>query len=306
MIIFLLVYMADTYPYVKKIVYTFHVPAFLVISGYVSNVSKVLPKFLRDLYYFFLPYMLMEFLYICMVGLLPTREPTIEMSFPVVIRHIVLSPIGPYWYLHTLFICYGAYYFCFRCPCIFDTSSSIILLAITLYILSLLHLVNYSNVVYYIAGVSIRQSEIPFMKFFTQTWLIVVMLLLLCIERENLERSSIGGLAITYSAISSLLLIHGKLPSACRDVGYYIGCNTLVILLFSPIFTFISKLYLPLFAFDPSGFLFTLITVFITISGSLVIAHFCDILHLSRIVFGKDKVLATSYHKIHPSKTGLS
>ena len=40
MIVFHLRYIGDTYPYVKSLVYTFHMPAFLIISGYLMNVQK--------------------------------------------------------------------------------------------------------------------------------------------------------------------------------------------------------------------------------------------------------------------------
>lgn len=36
MIIFHLVYIGDSYPYAKQVVYTFHMSAFLVISGYLN------------------------------------------------------------------------------------------------------------------------------------------------------------------------------------------------------------------------------------------------------------------------------
>lgn len=38
MIVFHLRYIGDTYPYAKSLVYTFHMPAFLIISGYLMNV----------------------------------------------------------------------------------------------------------------------------------------------------------------------------------------------------------------------------------------------------------------------------
>ena len=40
MIIFHLVYIGDKYPYAKQIVYTFHMSAFLIISGYLANNRK--------------------------------------------------------------------------------------------------------------------------------------------------------------------------------------------------------------------------------------------------------------------------
>ena len=40
MIVFHLVYIGDKYPYAKQLVYTFHMPAFLLISGYLVSISK--------------------------------------------------------------------------------------------------------------------------------------------------------------------------------------------------------------------------------------------------------------------------
>ena len=47
MIIFHLVYIGDKYPYAKQIVYTFHMSAFLIISGYLANNRKDARSFLR-------------------------------------------------------------------------------------------------------------------------------------------------------------------------------------------------------------------------------------------------------------------
>ena len=45
MVAFHLVYIGDKYPYIKQIVYTFHMPAFLIISGYLTNVQKDIMDF---------------------------------------------------------------------------------------------------------------------------------------------------------------------------------------------------------------------------------------------------------------------
>lgn len=57
MIVFHLVYIGDKYPYIKQIVYTFHMSAFLIISGYLDNVQKDIRSFVRKLFWIFVPYM---------------------------------------------------------------------------------------------------------------------------------------------------------------------------------------------------------------------------------------------------------
>ena len=50
MIVFHLVYIGDKYPYIKQIVYTFHMSAFLIISGYLDNVQKDIRSLLSPTY----------------------------------------------------------------------------------------------------------------------------------------------------------------------------------------------------------------------------------------------------------------
>ena len=54
MIIFHLVYIGDSYPYAKQVVYTFHMSAFLVISGYLNNVNKEIKAFGQSLLWIFI------------------------------------------------------------------------------------------------------------------------------------------------------------------------------------------------------------------------------------------------------------
>lgn len=63
MIIFHLVYIGDKYPYAKQIVYTFHMSAFLIISGYLANNRKDARSFLRKFLWIFIPYACMEAAY---------------------------------------------------------------------------------------------------------------------------------------------------------------------------------------------------------------------------------------------------
>lgn len=56
MIIFHLSHIGSKYPYAKSIVYTFHMPAFLLISGYLINVHKKPEIFLKAMAWIFIPY----------------------------------------------------------------------------------------------------------------------------------------------------------------------------------------------------------------------------------------------------------
>lgn len=110
MVVFHLVYIGDKYPGLKQVVYTFHMPAFLLISGYLANVEKRGKDFLRSMAWILVPYVVMEVGYVIMASVLSIREHVDSLSFPLLCRMIFWKPIGPYWYLHTLILCSAVYY----------------------------------------------------------------------------------------------------------------------------------------------------------------------------------------------------
>ena len=116
MIAFHLTYIGDTYPVAKQLVYTFHMPGFLLVSGYLFNVNKSWAAFGKTMLWIFIPYTLMESGYTVMASLLPIREHIDHLTVGILIDHIFLHPMGPYWYLHTLILCGISYYLAFKRP----------------------------------------------------------------------------------------------------------------------------------------------------------------------------------------------
>ena len=96
MILFHLVYIGDTYPYLKKVVYTFHMPIFLVLSGYLSRTDKSIKQFIVNFWWLFLPYSIMEFGYVLVASIIPVREQIGDLSIVNIIRTILIEPVGPY------------------------------------------------------------------------------------------------------------------------------------------------------------------------------------------------------------------
>ena len=60
MVTFHLVYIGNTYPLAKSFVYTFHMPCFLVLSGYLFNQHKPPRAFGKSMFWLAVPYLLME------------------------------------------------------------------------------------------------------------------------------------------------------------------------------------------------------------------------------------------------------
>ena len=160
MITFHLTFIGNTYPYAKQLVYTFHVPAFLVISGYFVSIGK--PGQVSKVCggYFAL----------CRDGMrlygdgfgVADQRPHRRIVLFVVVRNVFATPLGPYWYLHTLVLCSMVYYFIFHYLRLGDLSCFIVL-GVCFYVLSqYLHVVSFANACYFMAGAVVRRSGLAF------------------------------------------------------------------------------------------------------------------------------------------------
>lgn len=291
MVIFHLVYIGDKFPYAKNVVYTFHMSGFLVISGYLTNIHKTGKAFAHNMLWIFLPYAFMEICYVLMSSILPVRESVQEVTPAFLMYKIFIVPMGPYWYLHTLMVCSIVYYLIYN----FVRQNNIsrfVFVGLCFFVLSYVcQMLSFSNAIYFLVGILIRQSKQRFLSVFQPSLWAVIPLIILCSFPQNLDRGSLPGVAITFLVISMLLYLYHYVSSGIKTVLLFVGRNTLAILLFSPVFTILSKKFIPVFAFDPSGALFTVVAVLFTISGCLGIAWIMDRLHISKYCFGKDPML---------------
>ena len=190
MIIFHLVYIGDKYPYAKQIVYTFHMSAFLIISGYLANNRKDARSFFRKFLWIFIPYACMEAAYTVMSHFLPVRESVDAITPAVLLDKIFLHPMGPYWYLHTLILCSLIYYITFRYVRL-SVVSRLVVAGVCLFALS--HwggLMNFSNALYFLIGMTVSQSGLRFTQVFRATTFAIVPFVILCCFPDNLDRGT--------------------------------------------------------------------------------------------------------------------
>lgn len=292
MVMFHLSSFGDKHTLIKQFVYTFHMPAFLILSGYLTNINKGAKLFFHGVLWIFIPYTFMEIGYTLMAALLPIREHIDGLNIFTLLDNVLRNPIGPYWYLHTLIICEVSYYVIFRLKKI-NTFSKFILLGVFLYLLSRhgIEMIVFANALYFLIGAVIRQSNISFLTIFQASLWAIVPLVILSSDPQNLNRSTLSGVAITYFIISLLLALYHYIPKQIKSLTHYVGRNTLVILLFSPVFTILAKPLIPLFTFDPTGICFACIATAFAVTGCFVIAYVMDYAKLSRFFFGQEKSL---------------
>lgn len=291
MIVFHLVYIGNRYPVAKAFVYTFHMPGFLIISGYLLHIQKPVPQFLRYIQWIFVPYLLMESGYVVMASVLPIREHIPQLTFGLFLDKLFLHPLGPYWYLHTLMLC-GIVTYVVAQFASHHRVWMLLCVLLCLWVLALLGLVTWINAVYFCVGVALRLYHRPFIDIFHPAWwsFIGIVLVATCVPNA-LQRHTIGGMLIVYFVISFLLWLYPYLPKGMAKISLFIGRNSLILLLFSPMFTVLSKQFQSYLLFEPSGMLFMLVALLFTVVGSFTVAYILQKLQVAQYVFGKSRII---------------
>lgn len=307
MILIHIVSFGNAYPQLKAGILSFMMPTFLIITGYLVNIEKSPKEMGRYLMCLALPYVIMVTGFSVLSYFMPVRDGITELSLSQICEKILVTSIGPYWFIQTMIICGSLYYVSFKGATwgtlrqgktTMSTTTSLFIFATLLLLLSKTPALSPSAATYYFIGAVLRQCHIGFDRIFRPS----PVALLLWINLLGLEEwYDWGTLAIVFSCwccISSLMWIHSLIKrlqdNACvrktEDTLLYIGRNTLPIYLFHPIFTMAAKFYHPLFSWDRSEICFALVTIFIAIAGSIGIAKMMEKTHLAYL-FGKGKML---------------
>lgn len=293
MVVFHLAYIGDKYPVAKQFVYTFHMPAFLVLSGYFLNVRKSAKDFLRSMWWLFVPYAVFECGYVVAASFLPTRDAVDHLSFDLLVRKLFLDPLGPYWYLHTLIIAslivYALTHWLRKISD--DFSRSLLVIVVVAAVAHFTGLMSVTNVLYYALGYLLARMSVPLQSFIRPSCWALLPLLLLMTDPGHFDKNTVEGVAIVYLVMSLLLALYPLLSERFRSAASFIGQNTLPILVFSPIFTMGAKVLLPFFSFDRTGLLFLVVATSITLFGCLFLTWTMDRLNLSRYFWGRERFL---------------
>ena len=284
---FHLVYIERLYPYAKQVVYTFHMPAFLVLSGYLRSKPKQPKDLICSLFWMAVPYMVMESGYIMMAAVLPIAEHINKLTVTVFFEKLLLHPIGPYWYLHTIILCEGVCHF--TSYIVADKKQTCLLFtALILYGCSwAFGIMSFSMSIYFLMGFMLRWQNIQITDFFRASALPLAFFAILIARQENLNASAICGMLIIYTAAGSILYLSRHVGSRVRLSLQFLGRNSLSVFLFSPMFTIVCKQLVPYVSFDPTGIVFLILSLTLCVSGSLLIAWTMDKLSLSDLMFGK-------------------
>lgn len=293
MVTFHLAPVYENYPVLLAAVYTFHMAGFLIISGYLSNIEKNIPSFCRGMLRFVIPYVIFEVIHILLVYYLGDMMHSItsvsSLTLSGILVKIIDNPSNPYWYLHTLIICTIIYYIVYKVFKL-NSMSAFILTGLLLYGLTLfITRFHWVNVICFLIGVLISKSGRNFLEAIPASPLALLPLCILFSYRENYHTGTFAGITITILVISFLLFAYNHVGNGTRRLLHYLGSNSLAILVFSPIFTVVTKIAIPYFSFDPTAICFTMFALPFVVVGCLCCAWLSDKLHLSQYLFAKDR-----------------
>lgn len=293
MVTFHLAPVYENYPVLLAAVYTFHMAAFLIISGYLANIEKDFPNFCRGMLRFVVPYVVFETVHLLLVHFLGSsmhsNTSVSNLTLYGILVKILDNPSNPYWYLHTLIISTVVYYVVYS---VFRLKSmtAFILTGLILYGLTLfITRFHWENAICFLIGVYIARSGRNFLEAIPSSPLALIPLCILFSSRENYHTGTFAGIAITILVISFLLYLYDYVGCCARRLLHYLGSNSLAILVFSPIFTVITKMAVPYFSFDPTAICFAMVALTFVVAGCLFCAWLSDKLHLSQYLFVKDK-----------------
>ena len=281
----------EQYPNLNLWVYTFHMPGFLLISGYFMNINRCFRQFYQTIFWFLVPYLLLESLFIFISTIVPTHNPIDHLTVSIFLDRLCLDPKSPYWYLHTIIICGSFYYAVFHWLKA-STLSKLFLLGLIYWGLSYV-LIPWEMGLYFTLGLLIRQSGLSFLHVFRPSLWALPVILLLATDISTFDKGTLGGMITVYAVISLLLACYSYLPEQIHKWSYFFGKNSLILYLFSPLFVRVCRTFLPPYlTFDPTQLTFLLIAFPISVVGPISVAKALDLLHLSRWIFGKENCIA--------------
>lgn len=282
---------------VVDIIYTFHMPLFLIVSGFFlnmsSNIIEATHKIFRRI---FLPY----FIFICLylVGLILIQQAGIHTNNPPptsaigFFRTILIHPLGGYWFLHSLIVLQLSIlvsrYLVSRCDL---EESSLVFISFCLIALACkTGLLLTQTAVFFMVGITLRK----FMNEFPASVRTGLLLLIIIVFVGS------GGI-FTFSLIQmawvlSIVLLLAGLGAVFINIVFFsgvvwVGRNSLIIMLLHAMFVVISKPLAHYFLVaDSSGVMYSITVTLVTVFGSLLAAKIFDKLNWSRVIFGVDEV----------------
>jgi fucose 4-O-acetylase-like acetyltransferase len=278
-------------------IYTFHMPLFLIISGFFINinlgVSTAGKKVVRRLvvpYVVFISLYLFGLIIIQYAGVATANlPPTSALDF---IRIVLINPRGGYWFLHTIIVLQLIILISREITerSSLDKAMFLCIAFLAISVACMCNLLTPRTATFFLIGIGLKNLD------------------------NNLPSSTIAGATISAAVVVTaggnvsifgmyqitwclgILALLAGIGSSIRNTNLFkcfawIGRNSLIILVLHAVFITLTKVASPaLMWVDGTGIVFTFVSLIITLFGSLLSARLIDKLSMSGYVFGATEI----------------
>lgn len=288
---------------INDFIYTFHMPVFLIISGYFFTIESYaegkITKLIKRLvvpYVIFISLYLMGLIFIKRFGIETSNNPPRDFSH--FINTILFKPYGGYWFLHSLIIIQLASIVSAFLVNSFASKENVF---VTVFLCSLFLLLFASGqgvigsrtVAYFLMGVLLRRVSGDFVFSLRLKLVLGGLLILTGVLSGDGLYEPFSAYEITWCLLITCFLwsfFNGKDGVVIGGLAW-IGRNTLVILVLHSAFVVALKPFNSLFlSIDPTGVLQAILVTVITLISCLISANLSDRLNFSRFIFGTDVI----------------
>lgn len=194
--------------------------SFLLLSGYLLNINKAKRDFLKSVCSVLYPYLFFEIIYlgaISVLGEILESSNQSVLSISSLIEKIILSPMGIYWYLHTLIICMCVYFIVNKLW--INNFNILVITGCILYLFSILIFgFHWGNVIYFLIGCSIKKYGWQLKDVIFPSALSVIPIFLISVFSQNFHREDLPGLGLTILMLSFCIGFYYYLPCCVQKI----------------------------------------------------------------------------------------
>lgn len=287
---------------VVGVIYTFHMPLFLVISGYffkINNQSTLNTNVKKTFNFLAKPYLIFITLYL--IGLILVHSlfsistnNTPPSSVGAFFINVFFKPIGGYWFLHSLIVITLILYAVNSIYSHHKETFSFLLLSLVLFYISAQYfgIIAHRTYLYFILGYTLRLVVNNNIKVQLPVFLmsLVAVPIFYIFENETIKifgfNQVLWNFLILYILWYFAFTFEKFLPVR---IITWVGQNTLIILVLHAFFIVATKPLNNIFLkIDMTGILQSCIVTLFTVVGSLVSAYLFDKIGISKYVFSKN------------------
>jgi fucose 4-O-acetylase-like acetyltransferase len=299
----------EEFKFINFLIYQFHMPVFLLMSGYFISCKNSFRQNLSKIKYIASLYLIFASSYVVLLYLLnshgvATSNKVEEMTLFIFLKQIFLEPIGAYWYLHNLIIYYLLF---FAARYVFPDNHKKFLILMGIIAIVLLFYGNYvgfkyPSSVFLFLGTFFKIKRIKFLQGF---WLLIPFVLIsisqcIAFDPSQIYTSSYKyiiyqlpiSLILTISIIGSLISISNKFAkSRVNSLFCFTGINSLSILLFHVYFINLFQMFEQFFInLDSSGLVYVLTVTIGSLMLSILFAWGLDLFKVNQFILGGNTI----------------